>query len=41
MMANNDFLRNNHHNIYSNKQLSFKNFLCTDCTQKKKEYQYN
>ena len=40
MMASNDFLRNNHHNIYSNKQLSFKNFLCTDCTQKKKEYQY-
>jgi hypothetical protein len=40
MMTNNDFLRNNHHNIYSNKKLSFKNFLCTDCTQKKKEYQH-
>ena len=40
MMANTDFLRNNHHNIYADKDLNFKNFLCTDCTQKKKEYQY-
>ena len=35
-----NFLRNNHHNIYSKQPLFFKDYLCTDCTQKKKEYQY-
>ena len=33
-----NFLVNKHHNLFSNKQLSYKLFLCKDCTKKKKEY---
>ena len=33
-----DFLVNKHHNLFSNKQLSYKVYLCKDCSKKKKEY---
>ena len=33
-----DFLVNKHHDLFSNKQLSYKIFLCKDCSKKKKEY---
>ena len=31
-----DFLVNRHYNLYSNKQLSYKVYICNDCTKKKK-----
>ena len=34
------FLKNNHHNLFEGKPLQFNNFICKDCTQKKKEYEY-
>ena len=34
------FLLNNHHNLFENKPLQFNNFICKDCTAKKKEYEY-
>ena len=33
-----NFLVNKHYNLFSNKQLSYKIYLCKDCSQKKKEY---
>ena len=33
-----DFLVNRHYNLYSNKQLTYKVYICNDCTKKKKEY---
>ena len=32
------FLKNNHHNLFEGKPLQFNNFICKDCTHKKKEY---
>jgi len=34
------FLRNNHHNLFEGKPITYNNFVCKDCTQKKKEYEY-
>ena len=34
------FLKNLHHNLFEGKPLQFNNFICKDCTQKKKEYEY-
>ena len=34
------FLKNLHHNLFEGKPLQLKNFTCKDCTQKKKEYEY-
>tara|TARA_B100000686_G_C16781126_1_gene971931 strand:- start:16 stop:618 length:603 start_codon:yes stop_codon:yes gene_type:complete len=34
------FLKNLHHNLFEEKPLQFNNFICKDCTQKKKEYEY-
>ena len=34
------FLKNNHHNLFENKPLQFNNFICKDCSAKKKEYEY-
>ena len=34
------FLKNLHHNLFEGKPLQFNNFVCKDCTQKKKEYEY-
>ncbi len=34
------FLKNRHHNIYLEKEYTYKNFICKDCTKKKKEYEY-
>tara|TARA_B100001123_G_C15335000_1_gene1032492 strand:+ start:3767 stop:4369 length:603 start_codon:yes stop_codon:yes gene_type:complete len=34
------FLKNNHHNLFEGKPLQLNNFICKDCTQKKKEYEY-
>jgi len=34
------YLENNHHNLFENKSLNFSNFVCKDCSQKKKEYEY-
>ena len=34
------FLRNNHHNLFEGKEITYNNFVCKDCTQKKKEYEY-
>ena len=34
------FLKNNHHNLFENKSLQFNNFICKDCTAKKKEFVY-
>jgi hypothetical protein len=33
------FLKNNHHNLFENKPLQYNNFVCKDCTAKKKEYE--
>ena len=33
------FLKNNHHNLFENKPITFKKFICKDCTQKEKEYE--
>lgn len=35
-----NFLKNRHHNIYLNKPITYKNFICKDCNKKKKEYEY-
>ena len=35
------FLKNFHYNIYDGKELSFKKYVCKDCTQKKKEFEYD
>ncbi|MBG01968.1 MAG: hypothetical protein CL470_06840 [Acidimicrobiaceae bacterium] len=35
------FLKNHHHNLFENKPLLFKKYICKDCTQKKKEYEYD
>ena len=32
------FLKNKHHNLFENKPIQYNNFVCKDCTQKKKEY---
>ena len=34
------FLKNLHHNLFEGKPLQFNNFVCKDCTQKKKEYEH-
>lgn len=34
------FLKNNHHNLFEGSPLHFRNFVCKDCSQKKKEYEY-
>ena len=34
------FLKNLHHNLFEGKPLQYNNFICKDCTQKKKEYEY-
>ena len=34
------FLKNNHHNLFENKPLQFRNFICKDCSAKKKEFEY-
>ena len=34
------FLKNNHHNLFEKKPLQFNNFICKDCTAKKKEYEF-
>ena len=34
------FLKYNHHNLFEGTPLSFGTFICKDCTQKKKEYEY-
>ena len=36
-----NFLKNFHYNIYDGKELSFKKYICKDCTQKKKEFEYD
>lgn len=33
------FLENRNHNMYIDKPVTYKKFLCKDCTQKKKEYE--
>jgi|TARA_Y100000389_G_scaffold109061_1_gene106131 hypothetical protein len=35
------FLKENHHNLFENKPLQLKNFICKDCTAKKSEYEYS
>jgi hypothetical protein len=34
------FLKNNHHNLFENNPLHFRNFICKDCSAKKKEFEY-
>ena len=34
------FLENRHYNIYKDKPITYKKFICKDCTQNKKEYEY-
>jgi hypothetical protein len=34
------FLKNNHHNLFEKQPLQFNNFICKDCSAKKKEYEY-
>jgi len=33
------FLKNYHHNLFENKPITFKKFVCKDCTKAKKEYE--
>ena len=35
------FLSNLHHNLFESKPLQFNKFVCKDCTQKKKEFEYD
>ena len=35
------FLNNFHYNTYDGRELSFKKYICKDCTQKKKEFEYD
>ena len=33
------FLLNRNHNYYFEKDITYKNYICKDCSQKKKEYE--
>lgn len=33
------FLENRHHNMYIDKPITYRKYICKDCTQKKKEYE--
>ena len=35
------YLSNLHHNLFESKPLQFNKFVCKDCTQKKKEFEYD
>ena len=35
------FLKNLHHNLFEKNPIHFRNFICKDCTQKKKEFEYD
>ena len=36
-----NFLKENHHNLFENKTLQFKKYICKDCTAKKSEYEHD
>ena len=39
-MSSNKFLKNIHHNVYLDKPLTYRKYICKDCTDKKKEYEF-